>query len=98
MFSLFIVNFDQTHPGALELLKLGAFSVVQSVVPGCPTDVDKTMEETFMRHSKSHGGTSGAGISGITRNNAAYQRWVLTTHVQSQYLAATFAMADMHTC
>ena len=68
------------------------------MVPGCRTDVDKTMEETFMKHSKSHGGTSGAGISGITRNNAAYQRWVLTTHERSQYLAPTFAMADMHTC
>ena len=50
-----------------------------------------------MKHSKSHGGASGAGNSGITRNNAAYQRWVLTTHEQSQYLAATFAMVDMHT-
>ena len=97
MFSVFIANIDQTHPGALELLKLGAFSVARSMVPGCRTDVDKTMEETFMKHSKSHGGASGAGISGITRNNAAYQRWVLTTHERSQYLAATFAMADMHT-
>ena len=52
MLSLFIANIDQTHPGALELLKLGAFSVAQSMVPGCCTDVDKTMEVTFMRHSK----------------------------------------------
>jgi len=93
MFSVFIANIDQTHPGALELLKLGAFSVVRSMVPGCCTDVDKTMEETFMKHSKSHGGASGAVIAGITRNNAAYQRWVLTTH--EQYLAATFAMAHI---
>jgi len=50
MFSIFIANIDQTHPGARELLKLGAFSVARSVVPGCCTDVDKTMEETFMKH------------------------------------------------
>jgi len=50
-----------------------------------------------MKHLKSHGGAGGAGISGITRNNAAYLRWVLTTHERSQCLAATFAMADMHT-
>ena len=97
MFSVLIANIDLTHPGALDLLKQGAFSVARSMVPGCRTDVDKTMEETFMKHSKSHGGASGAGISGITRNHAAYQRWVLTTHERSQYLAATFALADMHT-
>ena len=74
MFSLFLANIDETHPGAIELLKLGAFSVARSMVPGSRTDVDKTMEETFMKHSKSHGGASGAGISGITRNYAAYQR------------------------
>ncbi len=80
MVSVLIANIDQTHHGALDLLKQGAFSVSNSMVPGCHTDVDKTMEETFMKHYKSLGGASGAGLSVITRNHAAYQRWVLTTH------------------
>lgn len=48
-----------------------------------------------MKHSKSCGGVAGAGLSGITRNNAAYQRWVFTTHERSKFLAATFSMAIM---
>ena len=95
MLSAQISNLDNTHQGSRQLLNQGAFSVARSMLPACRTDVDKTMEETLMRQSKSHGGASGAGISGITRNNAAYQRWVLTTHERSQYLAATFQIADM---
>jgi hypothetical protein len=53
------------------------------------------MEETFMKHSKSHGGASGAGISRITQNHAVYQRWILTTHERFQYLEASFSIADM---
>ncbi len=71
--------------------------MARSMVSGCRTYVVKTMEETFMMLSKSHGGASGAGLSGITQNHAAYHIWVLTTHERSQYLAATFAIADMHT-
>lgn len=44
MFAVFNTNNEQTHPGATQLLKQGAFSVVRSMVPGCHTDVDKTME------------------------------------------------------
>ena len=47
-----------------------------------------------MKHAKSKGG-AGAGVSGISQNHAAYQRWVKTTHERSQYLSATFALADM---
>ena len=42
MFSVFIVSIDQTHPGALELLKLGEFRVARSMVPGRRIDGDKT--------------------------------------------------------
>lgn len=97
MFSSMISNIDVTHPGSLELLKNGAISVARSMIPGSRTDVDKTMEETFMPHSKSGGGASGAGITGLTRNFSAYQRWVLSTYEHSQYLAAAFSLADMTT-
>ena len=53
------------------------------------------MEETFMKQSKSHGGASGKGLSGITRNYEAYQRWVRTTHERAKYLDATLSVADM---
>ena len=78
-FEMFIANIELSHPGATELLKRGAFSVARSLIPGNRCAVDKTMEETFMKHAKSRGGT-GAGLTGITSNYQAYQRWVRTTH------------------
>jgi len=81
-FSTFIANIEVSHPGATELLRRGAISVARSFIPGNRCAVDKTMEETFMRHAKSHGGAGGnaTGVSGILTNYDAYQRWVRTTH------------------
>ena len=47
IFSVFIANIDQSYLEALELLKLVALSVARSLIPGCRTDVDKPMKETF---------------------------------------------------
>lgn len=66
-FSMQLCNIETSHPGATELMKQGAISVARSFIPGNRSDVDKTMEETFMRHAKS-GGSSGAGITGILTN------------------------------
>ena len=95
MFSIMLANIDVTHPGALEMLKQGAFSVARSFIPGCRTDVDKTMEETFMKQAKSHSGAAGAGVTGITRNYQAYQRWTRTTHERSKFLSATYSIAGL---
>jgi len=96
-FSTFLANIEVSHPGATELLKRGAISVARSFIPGNRCAVDKTMEETFMRHAKSHGGAGGsaAGVSGLLTNYDAYQRWVQTTHARSQYVNTTLSMADM---
>ena len=60
-FSLFLVNIEKTHPGATELLKLCAISVARSFIPANRCAVDKTIEETFMRHAKSQAGPGGRG-------------------------------------
>lgn len=72
-----MANIDSSHPGARELLERGAISVARSFIPGNRCQVDKTMEETFMKSAKSHSGPggSGTGVSGITTNYGAYQRW-----------------------
>ena len=45
---MFLTNIDKSHPGAKEpLMKAG--------IPGALSAVDKTMEETFMKFSKSAG-------------------------------------------
>ena len=93
-FGIFIANIENSHPGATELLKKGAFSVARSLIPGNRCAVDKTMEETFMRDAKSRGG-SGAGMVGLTQNYEAYQRWVRTTHERVKYVQRTFDMVDM---
>ena len=96
-FSTFLVNIEESHPGATELLKGGAISVARSMVQGNRCAVDKTIEETFMKHAKSHGGSGGcgAGLTGIMSNFNAYQRWVKTTHERAQYVDVTYAKADM---
>ena len=98
-FAVFLANIDDTHPGASDLLKAGAISVARSLVPSSRSAVDKTIEETFMKHAKSHGGSGGcgAGLTGILTNFSAYQRWVKTTHERAQYVDVTRAKAGLET-
>ena len=72
-FSIYMLNVDENHPGAEELLKSGAFRVATSFIPGNRRVVDKTIAKTFMKHAKSRSGGLGAGISGIRNNPEAYQ-------------------------
>ena len=95
-FSLFLTNIEETHPGATDLLRLGAISVARSHIPGNLCAVDKTIEETFMRHAKSRGtGTRGAGVSGLLQNYEAYRRWARTAHERSRYVDVMLQTADM---
>ena len=98
-YSLFLANVEETHPGAKQLLEGGAFSVARSLIPGNRCAVDKTIEETFMKHAKSHGGAGGcgAGLTGLVSNYNSYQRWVRTTHERAQFVDVTLSMADMLT-
>ena len=98
-FSVFLTNVEETHPGAKHLLEGGAFSVARSLIPGNRCAVDKTIEETFMKHAKSHGGAGGcgAGLTGLVSNYNSYQRWVRTTRERAQFVDVTLSMADMLT-
>ena len=49
------MNMEKTHPGAKDLLTKGAIVVACSMIPGALSAIDKTMEETFMRFTKSSG-------------------------------------------
>jgi len=75
--ALILANIDDTHLGALDLLKREAIGVACSMISGSRENSDRTIEETNVRDSKAHSGASGKGISGIIRNYAAYQRWIL---------------------
>ncbi|KAH3778618.1 hypothetical protein DPMN_180087 [Dreissena polymorpha] len=72
-------------------------SVSRSCIPGNRFAVDKTTEETFMKHAKSHSGAggSGAGASGLTSNINLYQKWVRSSHERAKFVEAAFQMADM---
>lgn len=52
---MFLTNIDKSHPGAKELLMKGGIAVARSLIAGALSAVDKTMEETFMKFSKSAG-------------------------------------------
>ena len=71
--------------------------MARSFIPGSRCAVDRTMEETFMKHAKSKGGAGGvgAGLTGITTNYAAYQRWIKTMHERCKYLKSTFCLAKL---
>ena len=79
--SVFVANLEFSNPGSMENMKAGIISVARSMIPGSRCAVDKTMEETFMKHAKSKGGAggAGAGLCGLLKNFNAYQRWVRTT-------------------
>lgn len=96
-FSVYLANIEETHPGATELLQLGAIGVARSYIPGNQCPVDKTIEETFMKHAKSHAGPGGrgAGVSGLLGNYQAYRRWAKTAHERSRYLEMMLQMANM---
>ena len=54
-FDLFLTNIDKSYPGAKELLKKKGIAVARSLIPGALSAVDKTMEQTIMKFSKSAG-------------------------------------------
>lgn len=96
-FSVYLANIEETHPGATELLQLGAICVARSYTPGNQCPVDKTIEETFMKHAKSHAGAGGRGarVSGLLGNYEAYRRWAKTAHGRSRYLEVMLQMTNM---
>ena len=75
-----MLNVDENHEGAEELLKSKAFSVTKPFIPGNIFTTDKTIEETFMKHAKSKGSGMSVGISGIDNNPEAYQQWARTMY------------------
>ena len=94
-FSVLLASLEISYPDAIDLLKFGAFSVGRSFIPGYRTDVDKWMEETFIRHANSLG-SSGSGVTGLlTNSNVSYQRWVPSTHSWSQYVNVTVYMVGL---
>jgi len=52
MFSVLLANIDDTHLGALDLLKRQAIGVACSMISGSRENSDRTIEETIMRDSK----------------------------------------------
>ena len=70
-------------------------SEARSFITGNRCAVDKTMEETFMRHAKSHRGAGGGGVSGVLSNHDAYQRWLRITHARSKFVNTTLNMSDI---
>ena len=97
-FSVFLANIECSHPGATEMLEWGALSVATSFTPGNRSAVDKTTEETFMKNAKSRGGGgTSAGLSGVLKNQEAYQRWTRTMSEHTKYYQSTLSLTDMTT-
>ena len=87
---LFLTNIDMSHPCAKELLQKGGIAVARSMLPGALSAVDKTMEETFMKFSKSAG-----GFSGIFHMFGAYEKWCRTSSARAQYYEKLLEMCGL---
>ena len=87
---LLLLNLNESHPGAEELLRNKGFSVCRSSVPGARNAVDMTIEQTINRHAKSKG-----GIIGFSRNIPAYHRWCVTRHKRASYVSALLGEAGL---
>ena len=51
VYLLMLMNLEESHPGAKQLLSGNGFSVNRSSVPGSRTAVDITIEQTINRHA-----------------------------------------------
>ncbi len=86
----FLTNIDLSHPGAKELLENGGIAVARSLIPSALSAVDKTMEETFMKFSKSD-----RGLVGLFSMFGAYQRWCRITSTRAQYFERMLEMCGL---
>ncbi|XP_015768310.1 PREDICTED: uncharacterized protein LOC107346954 [Acropora digitifera] len=68
----------------------GGIAVARSLIPGALRAGDKTMEETFMKFSKSAG-----GFVGLFSMFGAYQRWCRTTSTRAQYFEKMLDMCGL---
>ena len=57
-YDMFLTNIDFCHPGSKKVIQNGGIAVARSLIPGSLREVDKTMDETFMKFSKSKGLTT----------------------------------------
>jgi hypothetical protein len=81
---------SSTHPEVFEYLKSGNFSVQrQSRYGFSKIACDQLIEQTLNRDSKTKG-----GLTGITLNKGAVNRWVLSHHERAAIFRACLAMAD----
>ena len=90
VYQLMLMNIEESHPGAKQLLSSNSFSVNRSSVSGSRSAVDITIEQTINRHAKSQG-----GIIGFSRNHSAHHRWCNTRHTRASFLQATREMVGM---
>ena len=52
---VYLTNLEMTHPGAMSLIDSGVLGAARTFTPGSLCDIDRTMEETFMKFSKGSG-------------------------------------------
>ena len=87
---MYLTNLEITHPGATDLIDKGVIGAARSLVPGCLSAIDKTMEETFMKYSKGTG-----GLLGIFDNYSAYQRWCRTKSARGKLFEDMLEMCGL---
>ena len=52
---MYLTNLELTHPGAMVLTDSGVPGAACTLIPGSLCDIDRTMEEIFMKFAKGSG-------------------------------------------
>ena len=50
-----MTNLELTYPGAVDLIDSSVLGAARTLIPGSLCDINRTMEETFMKFAKGSG-------------------------------------------
>ncbi|ESO90053.1 hypothetical protein LOTGIDRAFT_164356 [Lottia gigantea] len=90
-FQLDLLNIDNTHPGLSDLLNSGLFTVRRTDHSFSRIPVDLTLEQSINANAASRQ----TGLSHMTNNFGARQRWMVTRPLRALMVSSILQMAGM---
>ena len=52
---MYLTNLELTHAGAMDVIDSGVRGAARTLIPGSLCDIERTMEETFIKFAKGSG-------------------------------------------
>ena len=90
-YHLNLLNAENTHPGVMNMLKDGAFSVRRTKKPFSRTPVDMTLEQTVNADAASRH----TGMGAFAHLESARKRWMMTRSIRSAIVSQLLLFAGL---